>query len=95
MNTMHNPPHPGEVLREWLAGITVTEAAKRLGVTRVALSRVLNGSAGISADMDLRLAKALGTAPGSWYAMQGAFDLWQAQRRFRAKVRPIGERARA
>ena len=89
MTAMHNPPHPGEVLREWLDNITVTEAAKRLGVTRVALSRVLNGSAGISADMDLRLAKALGTSPGSWYAMQGNFDLWQARRRFRAKVRLI------
>ena len=55
MNMMHNPPHPGEVLREWLDGITVTEAAARLGVTRVALSRVLNGSSGISPDMDLRL----------------------------------------
>ena len=95
MTTMHNPPHPGEVLREWLTEITVTEAANRLGVTRVALSRVLNGSAGISADMDLRLSKALGTTPGSWYAMQGDYDLWQAQRRFRAKVRPIGEHAHA
>lgn len=86
---MHNPPHPGEVLREWLAEISVTEAAKRLGVTRTALSRVLNGSAGISADMDLRLAKALRTTPGSWYGMQADYDLWQAKRRFRAKVRPI------
>lgn len=94
MTAMHNPPHPGEVLREWLADITITEAAARLGVTRVALSRVLNGSAGISAEMDIRLSKALGTSPGSWYAMQGAFDLWQAQRKFRAKVRPIhGEAA--
>ena len=91
---MHNPAHPGEVLREWLTDITVTEAAHRLGVTRVALSRVLNGSAAISADMDLRLSKALGTTPGSWFAMQGEYDLWQAQRRFRAKVRPIGEHAR-
>lgn len=95
MATMHNPPHPGEVLREWLTEITVTEAAKRLGVTRVALSRVLNGSAAVSADMDLRLSKALGTTPGSWYAMQADYDLWQAQRRFRAKVRPIGGHATA
>jgi len=86
---MYNPPHPGEVLREWLAGISVTEAARRLGVTRVALSRVLNGSAGVSADMDLRLAKALGTTPGSWYGMQADYTLWQAQQRFHAKVTPI------
>ena len=93
MTEMHNPPHPGEVLREWLADISVTEAAKRLGVTRVALSRVLNGSAGVSADMDLRLSKALGTTPGSWYAMQGNYDMWKAQRHFRAKVRPIAKQA--
>ena len=89
MTQMHNPPHPGEVLREWLEGVTVTEAAARLGVTRVALSRVLNGAAGVSAEMDLRLSKALRTSPGTWYAMQGNFDMWQAQRRFRGKVRPI------
>jgi addiction module HigA family antidote len=89
MTTMHNPPHPGEVLREWLDGITVTDAAARLGVTRVALSRVLNGAAGISPDMDLRLSKALNTTPGSWYAMQSNYDMWRAQRRFRAKVQPI------
>lgn len=95
MTTMYNPPHPGEVLREWLTDITVTEAANRLGVTRAALSRVLNGSAAISADMDLRLSKALNTTPGLWYGMQGDFDLWQAKRRFRAKVRPIAEHPRA
>ena len=68
-------------------------AAKSLGVTRVALSRVLNGSAGISADMDLRLSKALGTTPGTWYAMQGNFDMWYAKRHFKAKVRPITKAA--
>jgi addiction module HigA family antidote len=89
MNIMHNPPHPGEVLREWLDGVTVTDAAERLGVTRVALSRVLNGAAGISAEMDLRLSKALNTTPGLWYAMQGEYDMWQAQKKFRGKVRQI------
>jgi addiction module HigA family antidote len=75
---MHNPPHSGDVLREWLTGVSVTEAAKSLGVTRAALSRVLNGSAGISADMDLRLSKALGTTPGTWYTMQANYDMWRA-----------------
>jgi addiction module HigA family antidote len=89
MTQMHNPPHPGEVLREWLSEISVTEAAKRLRVTRAALSRVLNGAAGVSADMDLRLSKALGTTPGMWYGMQADYDLWHAQRQFRAKVRRI------
>lgn len=92
---MHNPPHPGEVLRDWLEGVTVTEAAERLGVTRAALSRVLNGAAGISPEMDLRLSKALGTTPGSWYGMQANFDMWQAQKSFRAKVRPIAMQATA
>jgi addiction module HigA family antidote len=95
MSEMHNPRHPGEVLREWLAHISVTEAARRLGVTRVALSRVLNGSAGVSADMDLRLSKALGTTPSMWYGMQAAYDMWQARRRFRAKVRTITARLEA
>ena len=90
---MHNPPHPGEVLREWLTDISVTDAAKSLGVTRVALSRLLNGSAGVSADMDLRLAIALSTTPGTWYTMQANYDMWQAKRQFKAKVRPIARAA--
>ena len=89
MTEMHNPPHPGEVLREWLSEISVTDAAEHLGVTRAALSRVLNGAAGVSAEMDLRLSKALGTTPGLWYGMQADYDLWQAKRRFRAKVKPL------
>lgn len=95
MSAMYNPPHPGEVLREWLADVTVTEAAARLGVTRAALSRILNGSAGISAEMDLRLSKALGTTPGSWQGMQAGYDLWHAQQKFRAKVRRITPPMRA
>jgi addiction module HigA family antidote len=86
MNAMHDPPHPGEVLRDWLAGITVTECARRLGVSRVSLSRVLNGTAAISPEMDLRLSKALGTTPGLWYSMQAAYDMWQARTTFRGTV---------
>jgi antitoxin HigA-1 len=86
---MHDPPHPGEVLKEWLTTVTITEAARRLRITRAALSRVLNGSAGVSAEMDLRLSKALGTTPGSWYAMQCDYDLWQAGRHFEVDVEPI------
>jgi addiction module HigA family antidote len=61
---MNNPPHPGRVLREYLGTRSVTDTAKHLGVTRVALSRILNGSAGISADMALKLADALSTIQG-------------------------------
>jgi antitoxin HigA-1 len=83
---MHNPPHPGSVLRDYLQGVSVTNAARHLGVTRVALSRILNGSAGISADMALRLSDALGTSPDLWSGMQAQYDLWQASRKRRKKV---------
>jgi addiction module HigA family antidote len=83
---MHNPPHPGSVLREYLGNTSVTEAAEHLGVTRAALSRILNGSAGISAEMALRLADALGTTPDLWIGMQSQYDLWRASTRRRAKV---------
>ena len=70
MTRMHNPPHPGEVLREYLGEVTVTEAAVKLGVNRVTLSRVVTQSAGISADMACRLAQAFGTSPELWAGMQ-------------------------
>ncbi|RNF85388.1 HigA family addiction module antitoxin [Montanilutibacter psychrotolerans] len=89
MSLMHNPPHPGEVLRDWLEGHTTTEAAKKLGVARVTLSRILNGSAGISAEMDLRLSQALGTTPGFWVRMQAERDLAEAKKSFRIKVKKI------
>jgi len=68
----------------------VTDTAKHLGVTRVALSRILNGSAGISADMALKLADALGTSPELWIGMQTQYDLWRASQHRRKKVRPFG-----
>jgi len=86
MTRMHNPPHPGEVLREYLGAVTVTDAAMKLHVTRAALSRVLNGSAGVSADMALRLADALGTSPELWAGMQLQFDLYKAGLKKRPKV---------
>ncbi|TDU23167.1 addiction module HigA family antidote [Chromohalobacter marismortui] len=88
MNRMHNPAHPGAVLREYIGDISVTEAAKRLGVTRAALSRILNGNAGISADMALRLEQALGTSAELWLEMQLKYELWQAAQRPRAQVPP-------
>ncbi len=83
-----NPAHPGEVLRDYLGEITVGEAASRLGVTRAHLSRILNGHAGVSATMSLRLAAALGTSPDFWLKMQMQYDLWQAQRK-PPKVKPL------
>ena len=88
---MHNPAQPGIVLREYLGDLTVTEAASRLGVTRAALSRILNGSAGISADMALHLRDALGTSAEMWIKMQGQYDLWRAEQKERPLVRAFAE----
>src|SRR4030081_2015646 len=77
---MHNPPHPGLVLREYLGDLPVAAAAAHLRVTRVTLSRLLNGKAGISASMALRLAAALGTSAELWINMQAQYDLWRARR---------------
>jgi len=77
---MHNPPHPGEVLRELCLepmGLSVTAAAKGLGVSRKTLSSILNGRAGISPEMAIRLCKAFDTSPESWLNQQQQFDLWQ------------------
>jgi addiction module HigA family antidote len=84
---MFDPPHPGSVLRDYLGDISVTAAATHLGVTRAALSRILNGGAGISADMALRLADALGTSPELWIGMQSQYDLWRAAKKRRTKIR--------
>lgn len=81
---MHNPAHPGEVLKELYLeplSLTVMEAARKLGVTRKTLSRLVNTWAGVSPEMALRLAKAFNTTPGSWLNMQKTYDLWQAQQR--------------
>ena len=87
MTRMHNPAHPGKVLREYLpAGLAVTEAAKRLGVTRQALSALLNRRAGISAEMAVRLEAALGTSAEMWIQMQAGYDLWKARQKPKPKV---------
>ena len=92
MSTMHNPPHPGEILKEDVLeaeGVKVTEAARQLGVSRVTLSRLLNGKSGVSVDMALRLAQWLGTTPEVWLRMQDARDLWQARQSKLPEVIPL------
>lgn len=90
MAPMHNPAHPGEVLREYLPKtLPIGEIAGRLGVSRQALSALLNGRAGVSAEMALRLEAALGTSAEMWVQMQAARDLWQARQQGRPKVRRI------
>jgi addiction module HigA family antidote len=86
---MFDPPHPGEVLSDYLDNISVTAAAAHLGVTRATLSRILNGSAGISAEMALRLSDALGTSPELWIGMQSNYDLWQASKKHPQKLKPL------
>ena len=93
MSRMHNPPHPGETLREDVLpalGLSVTDAADQLGVTRVALSRVLNGRAAISPEMALRLEGWLGVKNGGradmWIAQQAAYDLSKARKTGAPKV---------
>jgi addiction module HigA family antidote len=91
---MHNPPHPGEILRDTAlrrdGRLSVTEFAKRLGVSRVALSRVVNGRAAVSAELAIRLAAALGGSAESWLRLQVAYYLWQAQKKRRPKIEPLG-----
>src|ERR1700757_246220 len=93
MARMYNPPHPGEVLADTVlredGGITVTEFAKALGVSRVALSRVVNGRAAVSAELAIRLAAALGGSAESWLQMQAAHDLWRAAKGRRPKILPL------
>lgn len=86
MARMHNPPHPGMVLREYLGEMTITKAALLLGVGRVTLQRIVNGVAGISPDMAYRLGAAFGTSPELWAGMQMQYDLFQAARLKRPKI---------
>jgi addiction module HigA family antidote len=88
---MFNPPHPGLIIREDVLpdlGLSVTEAANQLGVSRVTLSRVINGRAAISADMAIRFAQWLGGDPASWLRAQAQYDLWHTERGKRIKVKP-------
>jgi antitoxin HigA-1 len=81
---MHNPPHPGEVIRELCLeplGLSVTAAAKALRVSRKSLSELLNGRSGISPEMAIRLSMAFDTTPESWLHQQAQYDLWVARRK--------------
>ena len=81
---MHNPPHPGGIVRRQCLqplGLSVTRAAEGLGVTRQALSDLVNERRGISTEMAIRLSKAFGSTPETWLGMQMAYDLWQARKR--------------
>ena len=86
---MFNPPHPGEILKEDVMpeiGFTVGNFAAHLGISRPHFSKILNGRASITAEMDLKLSEALGQPPGLWIRMQVAYDLWQAEQKPRQHV---------
>ena len=88
---MHNPPHPGEIIKSLCLeplGLSVTEAAKALDVSRKTLSAVLNGRGGISPEMAVRLSIAFGTSAESWLNQQTQYDLWHAQQR-RKRLRVV------
>lgn len=79
---MHNPPHPGEILKELYIeplNLTIAEVAKGIGVTRKSLSEVINGKYGISTEMAIRLAKAFSTTPESWLNLQQQYDIWKTR----------------
>lgn len=90
---MHNPPHPGEIIRDMCIEplhLAVTEAAVRLGVTRKTLSMLLNGKSGISPEMALRLSKVFGRTPEGWLRLQSQYDLWKAKQKVDVRhLKPI------
>lgn len=86
---MHNPPHPGTVLREFIGNATITDAARQLGMNRATLKRILTGNSGISAAMAYRLASAFGTSAELWAGMQMQYDLWKARGVKRPRIRPF------
>lgn len=87
MLTQFNPPHPGEVLQEYIEGHTVTEFARHLDIDRTTLSRLLHGKSDLSADVALRLEAALGTSASMWLGMQRDYDLWQARQQKRPDIK--------
>ena len=81
---MHNPPHPGEILRELCIeplGLSITDTAEALGISRKTLSAILNGRSGISPEMAVRLSLAFGTSSESWLNQQTQYDLWEAEKK--------------
>jgi addiction module HigA family antidote len=86
---MYNPPHPGELLREYLGAMPVGGAAERLKVARSTLARILNGRASVTAAMVLRFSDAFGSRPELWLDLQQQYDLWHASRRRRPKIQAL------
>jgi addiction module HigA family antidote len=95
---MHNPAHPGEILRELYLkplGVSVTKAARALGVSRKHVSAIVNGRSPVTPDMAVRLAAAFANEPEIWVNMQAQYDLWTVRRKARPKVKPLVARRAA
>ena len=93
---MHDPPHPGQVINRQCLDplkLTVTEAAKGLGVSRNTLSMLLNGRLGISTEMAIRLSQGFGGSPESWLWQQLQYDLWHKERKGEIKVKKFARPA--
>lgn len=91
---MHNPPHPGLLLREYIDGYKISDIAERLGISRITLSRILNGKASITPEMALRLSQLLtNTTPKLWLGMQNAYDLWQLEQQPSFSISPLFQTA--
>jgi len=86
---MFNPPHPGELLDDYLGDVSLAEAARRLGVTRAMLSRIRHGHAAVSADMAVRLGALFGTSAELWLGMQSAYDLWIERQKVRPQIHAL------
>jgi len=86
---MHNPASPGELLREFLGKITVTQLAEHIGVARATISRVLNGRSSVSMDISIRLGQALGLSPDFFSKAQLQHDLWIESQRKRPRIKPL------
>jgi addiction module HigA family antidote len=93
---MANPAHPGEILRELYLepmGVTITEAAEALGVSRKHVSAIVNGRAPVTPDMAMRLAVVFATEPEIWVNLQAQYDLWDISRKARPRVKPLRQAA--
>jgi antitoxin HigA-1 len=89
MATMHNPASPGELLREFMAGVTVTRLAEHIGVARATISRVLNGRTAVTTDLSIRLGEALSLSPEFFSKAQLQYELWTESQKHRPKIKPL------
>ena len=89
MTAMHNPASPGELLKEFLGGITATRLAEHIGVTRATISRVINGRTSVTTDLSIRLGQALSLSPDFFSKAQLQYDLWIESQRKRPKIKPL------